>query len=73
MPITCQESTIIEYDRNSQKAMFKHESTVILDGESEKNYSNVLCFKEVCKGFGILVICLGIKNLFFPEKKALAQ
>lgn len=72
MPITCQESTIIEYDHNSQKAMLKHESTVTVDGESEKKYSNFLCFKEACKGIGILVICVGIKRFLFPEKKALA-
>lgn len=74
MPITCQENTIIEYDRNSQKAMVKHESTVTLDGESEKTYCESLSFKEKCKGVAMLggTIC-AIKLVFFPSTKAIAQ
>ena len=74
MPITCQESTIIEYDRNSKKAMAKYESKTTIDGESEKAYCEALCFKEKCKGWALIgaTIC-AIKLVLFPSEKAIAQ
>lgn len=74
MPITCQESTIIEYDRNSQKAIAKNENKVTIDGEYEKKYCEALCFKEKCKGWALIgaAIC-AIKLVLFPSKKAIAQ